>query len=273
MTERKAFKRSEQLEVWYRDAWHCRYCLEPVFFSPALKVLEELGPGHSYYHGNGKTGAMIPLFQWTWASVDHVLAVTLGGSNDPENLVTACWRCNLTKGGKSSSDFSPVRPIPSEQKALNWDGFAAVYAALLPQNDEWSRLIDGRESSTESAVEHRPESESLERSEQHASSAAENKDGQLEPEFFATSLDPDAPRMFVEWQRANPDGYLVNVKSQSKGMLHRVGCPHIGKSEEWVPEWGDLTDRLKVCHPKPDPLHRWAEAQGCALDRCSSCKS
>jgi hypothetical protein len=31
--------------------------------------------------------------------VDHVVPVQLGGTNDPWNLVAACWDCNLGKSG------------------------------------------------------------------------------------------------------------------------------------------------------------------------------
>jgi hypothetical protein len=31
--------------------------------------------------------------------VDHVIPVSLGGTNDPWNLVAACWDCNLGKAG------------------------------------------------------------------------------------------------------------------------------------------------------------------------------
>lgn len=35
-------------------------------------------------------------------TVDHVIPRVLGGSNDPENLVTACRPCNSRKGAKAS---------------------------------------------------------------------------------------------------------------------------------------------------------------------------
>ena len=35
--------------------------------------------------------------------VDHVIPVSLGGTNDPWNLVAACWDCNLGKAGAPPS--------------------------------------------------------------------------------------------------------------------------------------------------------------------------
>ena len=56
-------------------------------------------------------------------TVDHVLPVALGGSDDPTNLVAACADCNA---GKTSS--SPDAPLVAdvEQKALLWDRALAL---------------------------------------------------------------------------------------------------------------------------------------------------
>jgi 5-methylcytosine-specific restriction endonuclease McrA len=37
--------------------------------------------------------------------VDHVMPVSLGGSNGPENLVIACPRCNIRKGAKHPDEL------------------------------------------------------------------------------------------------------------------------------------------------------------------------
>lgn len=47
---------------------------------------------------------------WRWllpstATVDHKVPVSRGGSDDPRNLVTACWRCNRQKGRKTVAEY------------------------------------------------------------------------------------------------------------------------------------------------------------------------
>lgn len=138
---RKNFSKAEQLSVWNRDAWHCRYCLAPVFFAPALKLLERMSPSHGYYHPGGKGGVMLPLFQWGWASVDHILPVTRDGTNEAANLLTACWRCNLLKNDSPPETFVAAQEIPEHLVALRWDGLCSVYLKLADIPDEWCRLI------------------------------------------------------------------------------------------------------------------------------------
>lgn len=37
--------------------------------------------------------------------VDHVLPTSRGGTDDPSNLVTACWSCNLKKGTRTGWEY------------------------------------------------------------------------------------------------------------------------------------------------------------------------
>jgi len=41
----------------------------------------------------------------TLLTLDHVLAVELGGTNDPTNLVTACFSCNSAKQDKTTREW------------------------------------------------------------------------------------------------------------------------------------------------------------------------
>lgn len=80
-----AVSRRLRFEILRRDGHTCRYC-----------------------------GAQAPTVELT---VDHVIPVTLGGSDDPSNLVAACTACN---GGKSSvpADAPLVANVSAD--ALRW---------------------------------------------------------------------------------------------------------------------------------------------------------
>lgn len=82
-------------EVLRRDNYTCRYC-----------------------------GASAPDVKLT---VDHVVPVALGGSDDPSNLVAACVDCNA---GKTST--SPDAPLVAdvEQDALRWSRAMAAAAQI-----------------------------------------------------------------------------------------------------------------------------------------------
>lgn len=90
-------------EILRRDGHACRYC-----------------------------GATSPDVRVT---VDHVIPVALGGSDEPANLVTACADCN---SGKSAS--SPDAPIVEDvrEDALRW-ARAMLYAAHVMDADDQHR--------------------------------------------------------------------------------------------------------------------------------------
>ena len=139
-TKRTSIPKADQLHVFNRDNWTCKYCGDPVFFSPTLKLLEDKSPGHGYYQGHGKTGEMLELFRTKWASVDHIIPVTKGGQNNIENYATACWDCNLTLNDAVENKPEPDK-INQDNIDTNWDGLVSLYLKLAPENDGWTRLI------------------------------------------------------------------------------------------------------------------------------------
>jgi hypothetical protein len=66
---RRPLSARTRFEIFKRDGFQCRYCGNRI---PAV-ILE----------------------------VDHVIPVCDGGTDDPVNLVTACWQCNRGKAGVS----------------------------------------------------------------------------------------------------------------------------------------------------------------------------
>lgn len=96
-----AVSKRVRYEVLRRDDHRCRYC-----------------------------GASAPDAKLT---VDHVVPVALGGSDDPSNLVTACRDCNA---GKTST--APDSPLVAEvsRRALIWSAAMEEVAAIRAQQAE-----------------------------------------------------------------------------------------------------------------------------------------
>ncbi len=142
--KRKTISKKMQIAILNRDHWHCRYCLNPVFFGPTLKLLHKISPGHSYYHPNGKQGQMIRLFFYRWASVDHVVPFSKGGPDSMDNFVTACWECNMKLNDKEHNQGKPkLNEIPPELIDLNWDGFSSIYPTLPKAESGWLKQLEG----------------------------------------------------------------------------------------------------------------------------------
>lgn len=69
--------RKVRLRLYERDGYICHYCDIPVIDSYLI-------PGQPYADNN--------------ANLDHIFPVVKGGTDKPNNLVTACARCNSDKG-------------------------------------------------------------------------------------------------------------------------------------------------------------------------------
>ena len=105
----------DRISIFYRDGWHCRLCLQPVFLRQALKHFAELAPGHGYYLPGSKRGEFVEILRRLQASA-------IPGKGESQRI-TSCEHCS---GG--------VRPgakaVTSELRAQKWDGFAALYASF-----------------------------------------------------------------------------------------------------------------------------------------------
>lgn len=129
-----------QAQVFVRDRWTCRYCGVEVIFSPALKALENLSPSHGYYDQHGSQKSMAKFLLDRCACVDHIQPVTLGGTNDINNLVCACWKCNLAKSDAEPSEWIKKLDTHGPTPTDGWDGMYSLLEKLEPKN-EWVQIV------------------------------------------------------------------------------------------------------------------------------------
>ena len=144
---RKSIPRRTQIAVWYRDGWHCHYCGEALFFSPSLKLLHSLSPGHGYYDQHGKRQSMLKILEDRCACCDHVIPVAKGGDNSIDNLVAACFSCNREKSAGELRE-RPLNLSEFSTRPSCWDGFASIYSKLDGGDKVWSRLIEVEQTRT-----------------------------------------------------------------------------------------------------------------------------
>lgn len=74
--------------IYKRDRFCCRYCGCRVIPTQIMRLVAEVFPDDFPYHPNWKGGQTHPAIPSRSATLDHVVAWTLGGRNDPENLVS-----------------------------------------------------------------------------------------------------------------------------------------------------------------------------------------
>lgn len=130
MSERKPISKRVRFEVLRRDEHTCQYC-----------------------------GGQAPDVKLT---VDHVIPVALGGSDDPSNLRTACRDCNA---GKSSMPPDAAMVAQVNRDAEKWAEAMEIAAIIerhersivspgvqivdqlwkLPRSSNWAATVEGYE--------------------------------------------------------------------------------------------------------------------------------
>jgi 5-methylcytosine-specific restriction endonuclease McrA len=111
-----------QMAVYERDRWHCRWCGSPVISLRAVRRMNaEVGP--AFPHG-GTNDNHHGLTLAAGVSLDHVKPHSLGGSNDEENLIAACWPCQFARGNDSIERLGISNPLdrPPDPSMTGWDG-------------------------------------------------------------------------------------------------------------------------------------------------------
>jgi 5-methylcytosine-specific restriction endonuclease McrA len=126
--------------VFRKDRWLCRWCLRPVIFPPAMRLLDQFVRSHGIttplaFHQKNWRRDSAPLLDELGASVDHVQAHATGGSSDIENLATICAKCNARKGSLAVADHlrrHPLKPVRGKYgEPVAWDGMSSVFLVLV----------------------------------------------------------------------------------------------------------------------------------------------
>ena len=106
-----------------RDGWRCRFCECRVVSPKARSALRAALPGAiPWSDQEGYHGAFLAMN----ASVDHVIPHSLGGTNDEQNLVTACWSCQFGRGAWSLEEVGLIDPRLRSPQKDEWDGLTRL---------------------------------------------------------------------------------------------------------------------------------------------------
>jgi hypothetical protein len=121
----------KHLRVFLRDGFLDRYSGSPLVLPGALRAISMAIPEAFPYQRNWKAGECHPAFWQLAATVDHVVPVTLGGSNDEANLVTTSMQRNMAKGNFALEELNWTLYPPGDG---TWDGLSAWFVRYVEDN-------------------------------------------------------------------------------------------------------------------------------------------
>lgn len=111
-------------EVYKRDGWRCRYCETRVISKQARDVFRKHFPLEART-GRTNEDNHFGLSTLT-ATLDHIVPHKRGGSNEPDNLVTACGPCQFGRGHWLLEEVQLEDPRTHPPKLDSWDGLTKL---------------------------------------------------------------------------------------------------------------------------------------------------
>lgn len=146
-SSRKSISLIQQIHVFRRDHYTCRYCGQRTLFVPVMRVLSTLIPDLLPYHLHWKMSECHIAYWRYAASIDHIIPVARGGdASSKENLVTSCYMCNSIKQNWLIDELRwQIQPIG----ITDWNGLSSRLPSLCeianlahePYFEKWLRAL------------------------------------------------------------------------------------------------------------------------------------
>jgi hypothetical protein len=93
-------------------------------------------------------------------------------------------------------------------------------------------------------------------------------DGETFIQEFQDTHYQEAQDNYFRWLLHNPQGFVMNLKTNRWAVLHESGCMHIA---DYSDPNVSLTLKRKVCAAFEEPLRAWAQMRGVEWTRCRTC--
>ena len=114
----------QQLELFARDGWRCRFCGLKVVYRKAIKVMNTSFP--EAVRWDLPQRQQHPAFRASCASADHIVPHSRGGANDLSNLVTACGPCQFGRNQWLLEEVGILDPRERSAVIDQWDGLTRL---------------------------------------------------------------------------------------------------------------------------------------------------
>ncbi|MFH1131207.1 MAG: HNH endonuclease [Pseudomonadota bacterium] len=114
------FNEMKALRVFIRDGFVDRYSGKRLLFPPVLRLLSLLLPKEFPFHRNWKMKETHPMYWELFPTLDHIIPVARGGSEDSDNLISTSMLRNSAKANWTLEELGWTVHPPGDMD--QWDG-------------------------------------------------------------------------------------------------------------------------------------------------------
>ncbi|MBA3882215.1 MAG: HNH endonuclease [Chthoniobacterales bacterium] len=111
---------AEKNALFQRDGYHCRFCGIPVIRREVRDRIRKVYPDALRWAA--KNAEQHATFQLMWATCDHVLPHSRGGTSDLDNTIIVCQPCNCARWHYTLDEVGLADPRLREPTRSSWDG-------------------------------------------------------------------------------------------------------------------------------------------------------
>jgi hypothetical protein len=126
----RRYSKARLIGLFARDRFTDRYSGKRVVFPGALLMLSQLLPRQFPYHPNWKFGACHQLYWQLYPTLDHVVPLARGGTDEEANWVTTSMLQNSLKGSWLLAELGwQIQPVTTD----SWDGLVGLSFRLAQE--------------------------------------------------------------------------------------------------------------------------------------------
>ena len=134
LKQRKSFTKKEQLSIFMRDGFIDKYSGGRLIFPGVLAILSEIMPDVFPVHENWKTDQCHQAWWDLFPSIDHIVPLAFGGTNNAENLVCTSMKRNMAKATSSLEEIG--WELCPAGKLDEWDGLLSWFTRYVKMHPE-----------------------------------------------------------------------------------------------------------------------------------------
>ena len=132
--ESRSYSATQQMEQFFKDGFIDRYFGTKLIHPGMLRLLSEKLPNEFPYQPHWKTDECHMAYWDYQPTMDHVVPITRGGKNEPENWVTTSMKGNLAKSNYTLEQLN-WRLYPKGD-IREWDGLSKLFMEIIKNEPE-----------------------------------------------------------------------------------------------------------------------------------------
>jgi len=117
---------STEREIFERDGWRCRVCDTRIISKKSIRKMHAILPDEAR-QGRRAIDCHYGMSA-ICVSLDHLLPHSRGGTNNPDNLVTACGPCQFGRNNWTFAEVGIEDPRGRAPIVDEWDGLTRIEA-------------------------------------------------------------------------------------------------------------------------------------------------